>query len=124
MKRFFELRDSLAEEVQERSTHKNPMYYHALKDLHWANVVCSLLQNQLPPQSDVDALLGIKQSREQASTTDLSSVLAKQVAPGVNVMTILDKYRDTVPDIHDQLKRVIEQQHLKVKGFYIVNQED
>lgn len=124
MDRFFELRNKLEAEVRTRSSHKNPMYYHALKDLNWCTVVCALLNNELPEQGAVDALLGVKRPKEAVGGVDITDTLVKLVKPGVNVMSILDKYRDTVPDIHDQLRRVINNQHLMVKGFYIVNKEE
>lgn len=110
----------LKEEVDERSKHKNPMYYAALNNYRWCSIVVTLMEGQWPMDSEIEAVCGVKQVR--SSTTQLD--LTKLVKPGVNVMDIINKYRESVPDIHDQLKRAIEQQHLRVKGFYIVNQED
>lgn len=110
----------LKEEVAERSKHKNPMYYAALNNFRWCGIVVALMEGDWPMDSEVEAVCGVKQAH--TSTTDLSGELTKLVKPGANVMTILDKYRDTVPDIHDQLKRVIEQLHYKVEGFYIVQE--
>lgn len=112
----------LKEEVDERSKHKNPMYYAALNNFRWCSIVVTLMEGQWPMDSEIEAVCGVKQARTTSPASNID--LTKLVKPGVNVMDIINKYRDTVSDIHDQLKRVIEQQHLKVKGFYIVNQED
>ena len=104
----------LKAEVDERSKHKNPMYYKALENYRWCSMVMSLMEGDWPMDNEVEAVCGVKQPRQQSV-----SGLVLDVKEGDNVMDILDKYRDTVPDIHDRLKEAVKQAGLVVEGFYI-----
>lgn len=107
----------LEEEVQARSKHKNPMYYAAVNNLRWCRIVSDLLNNMTPDIGDVEAVCGVKQARttQPASNIDLT----KEIAPGVNVMDILNKYRDIEPDIHNKLSKAVKDAGYVVQGFYI-----
>lgn len=107
----------LEEEVQTRSKHKNPMFYAALNNLRWCSIVLTLMEGDWPMDKEVEAVCGIKQARttQPASNIDLT----KEIAPGVNVMDILNKYRDIEPDIHNKLSKAVKDAGYVVQGFYI-----
>lgn len=107
----------LEEEVQARSKHKNPMFYAALNNLRWCSIVDDLLNGITPDPNDINAVCGVKQARttQPASNIDLT----KEIAPGVNVMDILNKYRDIEPDIHNKLSKAVKDAGYVVQGFYI-----
>lgn len=107
----------LEEEVQARSKHKNPMYYAAVNNLRWCRIVSDLLNGMTPDISDVEAVCGVKQPRTTQPASNIN--LTKEIAPGVNVMDILNKYRDIEPDIHNKLSKAIEDAGYVVQGFYI-----
>lgn len=110
-------RKQLEDEVKQRSGHKNPMYYAAVNNLRWCRIVSDLLNNMTPDISDIEAVCGVKQPRttQPASNIDLT----KEIAPGVNVMDILNKYRDIEPDIHNKLSKAVKDAGYVVQGFYI-----
>ena len=108
----------LQEEVKQRSTHKNPMYYTALNNLRWCRIVDALMNGMEPTQEDVEAVCGVKQARVSVGTGDDS--WKKMIKEGANVMDILNKYREAVPDIHDRLEREVASLGYKVQGFYII----
>ena len=106
----------LKEEVDQRSKHKNPMFYAALNNLRWCTIVMELMEGDWPMDNEVAAVCGVKQPRTtQTANLDFS----KYIKEGANVMDVLDKYRDTVPDIHDKYRKAIEDAGYVVKGFYI-----
>ena len=107
----------LEEEVDQRSKHKNPMFYAALNNFRWCTIVMELMEGDWPMDNEVEAVCGVKQPRttQPASNIDLT----KEIAPGVNVMDILNKYRDIEPDIHNKLGKAIEDAGYVVQGFYI-----
>ena len=107
----------LQEEVKQRSTHKNPMYYAALNNLRWCRIVSTLMDGGEPDIGDVEAVCGVKQVR--SSTTGDDS-WKKMIKEGANVMDILNKYREAVPDIHDRLEQEVANLGYKVQGFYII----
>jgi hypothetical protein len=45
--------------------------------------------------------------------------LTPYIYDGANVMDVLNRYRDTVPDIHDRLKQAVKDAGFIIKGFYI-----
>lgn len=106
-------------EVQERSKHKNPMYYTALNNLRWCSIVDALLNDQAPSGEDVNAVCGIKQARTTNPTSVSKVDLTPYIKDGAKVMDILDKYRDTIPDIHEQLRGVVQKMGYHIDGFYI-----
>ena len=108
----------LQEEVKQRSAHKNPMYYAALNNLRWCRIVSTLMDSGEPDIGDVEAVCGVKQARVSAGTEDDS--WKKMIKEGANVMDILNKYREAVPDIHDRLEQEVENLGYKVQGFYII----
>lgn len=110
----------LQEEVKQRSTHKNPMYYAALNNLRWCRIVSTLMNGGEPDIGDVEAVCGVKQARVSAGTGDDS--WKKMIKEGVNVMDILNKYREAVPDIHDRLEQEVANLGYKVQGFYIIKE--
>lgn len=106
----------LKEEVAQRSSHKNPMFYAALNNLRWCTIVMELMEGDWPMDNEVEAVCGVKQPRTtQSANLDFS----KYIKEGANVMDVLNKYRDTVPDIHDKYRKAIEDAGYVVKGFYI-----
>lgn len=107
----------LKEEVDERSKHKNPMYYAALNNYRWCSIVVALMERQWPMDNEIEAVCGVKQARQDSIALDLTSY----IHDGANVMDVLNKYRDTVPDIHDRLKQAVKDAGFIVKGFYIRN---
>lgn len=114
------IRDRLAqleEEVQARSKHKNPMFYAALNNLRWCRIVDDLLNGITPDPADVNAVCGVKQTRNTQPSSNID--LTKEIAPGVNVMDILNKYRDIEPDIHNKLSKAVKDAGYVVQGFYI-----
>lgn len=104
----------LKAEVEERSKHKNPMYYKALENYRWCSIVMELMEGDWPMDNEVEAVCGVKVTRQQTV-----SDLVLDVKEGDNVMEILNKYRDTVPDIHDRLQAAVKQAGLVVEGFYV-----
>ena len=108
----------LQEEVKQRSTHKNPMYYAALNNLRWCRIVSTLMDGGEPDIGDVEAVCGVKQARVSVGTEDDS--WKKMIKEGANVMDILNKYREAVPDIHDRLEQEVANLGYKVQGFYII----
>ena len=108
----------LQEEVKQRSTHKNPMYYAALNNLRWCRIVNTLMDGGEPDIGDVEAVCGVKQARVSSGTEDDS--WKKMIKEGANVMDILNKYREAVPDIHDRLEQEVANLGYKVQGFYII----
>ena len=108
----------LEEEVAQRSSHKNPMYYAAVNNLRWCRIVLTLMEGDWPMDGEIEAVCGVKQSR---TTQPISNIdLTKEIAPGTNVMDILNKYRESVPDIHDRLKQAVTAAGFTINGFYIV----
>ena len=107
----------LEDEVSQRSKHKNPMYYAAVNNLRWCSIVLTLMEGDWPEDSEIEAVCGIK--AERTSTTQRVN-LASYIKEGANVMDILNKYRDTVPDIHDKLKQAVTAAGFTINGFYIV----
>lgn len=108
----------LEEEVTQRSSHKNPMYYAAVNNLRWCRIVLTLMEGDWPVDEEIEAVCGVKQSR---TTQPISNIdLTKEIAPGTNVMDILNKYRESVPDIHDRLKQAVTAAGFTINGFYIV----
>lgn len=112
----------LKEEVQARSKHKNPMYYAAVNNLRWCSIVSDLLNGMTPDIKEVEAVCGVKAERTSTTQRVSNIDLSKEIAPGINVMDILNKYRDTVPDIHDRLRQAITAAGFTINGFYIVKQ--
>ena len=107
----------LEDEVQARSKHKNPMYYAAVNNLRWCRIVSDLLNGITPNPADIEAVCGVKQPR---TTQPISNIdLTKEIAPGTNVMDILNKYRDIEPDIHNKLGKAVKDAGYVVQGFYI-----
>lgn len=104
----------LKAEVEERSKHKNPMYYKALENYRWCSIVMELMEGDWPMDNEVEAVCGVKVTRQQTV-----SDLVLDIKEGDNVMEILNKYRDTVPDIHDRLQAAVKQAGLVVEGFYV-----
>lgn len=109
----------LQEEVKQRSIHKNPMYYAALNNLRWCRIVDTLMNGGEPDIGDIEAVCGVKQAR---STTLGDDSWKKMIKEGANVMDILNKYREAVPDIHDRLEREVANLGYKVQGFYIIKE--
>lgn len=109
----------LQEEVKQRSTHKNPMYYAALNNLRWCRIVHALMDGGEPDIGDVEAVCGVKQARTITTGTGDDS-WKKMIKEGANVMDILNKYREAVPDIHDRLEQEVANLGYKVQGFYII----
>lgn len=107
----------LQEEVKQRSTHKNPMYYAALNNLRWCRIVSTLMDGGEPDIGDVEAVCGVKQARSNPEGDDSWKKMIKE---GANVMDILNKYREAVPDIHDRLEQEVANLGYKVQGFYII----
>lgn len=107
----------LEDEVKQRSSHKNPMYYAALNNLRWCNIVLTLMEGDWPIDEEVEAVCGVKAER---TSTAQRVDLAAYIKEGTNVMDILNKYRDTVPDIHDRLKQAVTAAGFTINGFYIV----
>lgn len=107
----------LQEEVKQRSTHKNPMYYTALNNLRWCRIVSTLMDGGEPDIGDVEAVCGVKQARPSLKGDDSWKKMIKE---GANVMDILNKYREAVPDIHDRLEQEVANLGYKVQGFYII----
>lgn len=107
----------LEEEVQTRSKHKNPMFYAALNNLRWCRIVDDLLNGIAPDPNDVNAVCGVKQARTTQPSSNIN--LTKEIAPGVNAMDILNKYRDIEPDIHNKLSKAVKDAGYVVQGFYI-----
>ena len=108
----------LEEEVTRRSSHKNPMYYAAVNNLRWCRIVLTLMKGDWPVDEEIEAVCGVKQTR---TTQPISNIdLTKEIAPGTNVMDILNKYRESVPDIHDRLKQAVTAAGFTINGFYIV----
>lgn len=107
----------LKEEVDQRSKHKNPMYYTAVNNLRWCRIVNDLLNGMTPDISDIEAVCGVKQPRTTQPVSNID--LTKEIAPGVNVMDILNKYRDIEPDIHNKLSKAVKDAGYVVQGFYI-----
>lgn len=107
----------LQEEVKQRSTHKNPMYYAAVNNLRWCRIVNALMNGGEPDTGDVEAVCGVKQAR---SVTPGDDSWKKMIKEGTNVMDILNKYREAVPDIHDRLEQEVANLGYKVQGFYII----
>lgn len=105
----------LEDEVAQRSGHKNPMYYAAVNNLRWCRIVLTLMEGDWPMDEEIEAVCGVKQPRTTQSL-DLTSYIKE----GANVMDILNKYRDTVPDIHDRLKQAVTAAGFTINGFYIV----
>lgn len=108
------------DEVEQRAKHKNPMYYAAVNNLRWCRIVLTLMEGGWPIDEEIEAVCGVKQSRTTQPGTSID--LSKYIKEGANVMDILNKYRDTVPDIHDQLKQAVTAAGFTVNGFYIVKQ--
>lgn len=108
----------LQEEVKQRSTHKNPMYYAAVNNLRWCRIVSTLMNGGEPDIGDVEAVCGVKQAR--TITTGGDDSWKKMIKEGANVMDILNKYREAVPDIHDRLEQEVANLGYKVQGFYII----
>lgn len=109
----------LEEEVAQRSSHKNPMYYAAVNNLRWCRIVLTLMEGGWPMDEEVEAVCGVKQPRTtQSANLDFS----KYIKEGTNVMDILNKYRESVPDIHDRLKQAVTAAGFTINGFYIVKQ--
>lgn len=107
----------LQEEVKQRSAHKNPMYYAALNNLRWCRIVNTLMDGGEPDIGDVEAVCGVKQARPSPKGDDSWKKMIKE---GANVMDILNKYREAVPDIHDRLEQEVANLGYKVQGFYII----
>lgn len=119
--------EALRQEVKERESHKNPMYYHALMNYSWSKIACALLSGQQPEQSDVDYVCGVKKVRSTTTPgTSLPKDVAKAIEDGsivnIRVMDILDKYRESVPNIHNLLSKALVDNGYAVKGFNIVKQ--
>ena len=108
----------LEEEVTQRSSHKNPMYYAAVNNLRWCRIVLTLMKGDWPMDEEIEAVCGVKQSRTTQPVSNID--LTKEIAPGINVMDILNKYRESVPDIHDRLKQAVTAAGFTINGFYIV----
>ena len=108
----------LEEEVTQRSSHKNPMYYAAVNNLRWCRIVLTLMERDWPVDEEIEAVCGVKQTRTTQPVSNID--LTKEIAPGTNVMDILNKYRESVPDIHDRLKRAVTAAGFTINGFYIV----
>ena len=104
------------DEVAERSKKKNPQYYHALNNLNWSRCLQAALAGQpLPP----DAWSKLCGSSQGTSVTSIPCTKLKiELHDGDRIMDILDAHRD-IPDIHDQLKRAVDEQGFRVEGFYI-----
>ena len=113
-------RKQLEAEVAQRTGHKNPMYYAAVNNLRWCRIVSDLLNNMTPDMNDVEAVCGVKQPRTTQPVSNID--LTKEIAPGVNVMDILNKYRDIEPDIHNKLSKAVKDAGYVVDGFYIRKQ--
>ena len=107
----------LQEEVKQRSAHKNPMYYAALNNLRWCRIVHALMNGDEPDIGDVEAVCGVKQARTDPKGDESWKKMIKE---GANVMDILNKYREAVPDIHDRLEQEVANLGYKVRGFYII----
>lgn len=112
----------LEEEVTQRSSHKNPMYYAAVNNLRWCRIVLTLMKGDWPMDKEIEA---VNRSRMRCQTNTytqpISNIdLTKEIAPGTNVMDILNKYRESVPDIHDRLKQAVTAAGFTINGFYIV----
>lgn len=103
------------EEVTMRSKKKNPQYYHALNNLNWALCLQAALSNKPLPTEAWSRLCGTSRVAPSPVST---STLSIELHDGDRIMDILDAHRD-IPDIHDQLKRAIDEQGFKVDGFYI-----
>ena len=108
----------LEEEVTQRSSHKNPMYYAAVNNLRWCRIVLTLMERDWPMDEEIEAVCGVKQPRTTQSISNID--LTKEITPGTNVMDILNKYRESVPDIHDRLKQAVTAAGFTINGFYIV----
>ena len=110
----------LEDEVEQRAKHKNPMYYAAVNNLRWCRTVLTLMEGNWPIDEEIDTLCGNKQPHtpQPGASIDLS----KYIKEGANVMDVLNKYRDTVPDIHNQLEQAVTAAGFTVNGFYIVKQ--
>ena len=67
---------------------------------------------------EIEAVCGVKQPRTAQPISNID--LTKEIAPGTNVMDILNKYRESVPDIHDRLKQAVTAAGFTINGFYIV----
>lgn len=123
----FEQRLELLEkETSERSRHKNPQYYHVLKDTTWCRIVVALLKNTAPSEDDINYVLGIR-SKQRCSTTlpeDVLNAVKDGSITKMNVMDILDKYRDTVPNLHSMLQNALKEAGYVCKGFHIVTEKE
>ena len=108
----------LEEEVTQRSSHKNPMYYAAVNNLRWCRIVLTLMKGDWPMDEEIEAVCGVKQPRTTQPVSNID--LTKEITPGTNVMDILNKYRESVPDIHDRLKQAVTAAGFTINGFYIV----
>lgn len=109
-------------EVRERSTHKNPQYYHALRNLQWSRCLQAALNNSPLPTDDWSALCGEKSSKSAGSG---SATFNFDPKPGDKVLDLLDKARKRtstpVSDrMHDQFEEALRRNHCHVEGFYVV----
>ncbi len=110
-------------EVRERSTHKNPQYYHALRNLQWSRCLQAALSNQPLPGDDWSALCGEKPSRRGSMSASTSFNFDPK--PGDKVLDLLDEARSRtstpVSDrMHEQFEEALRRNHCHVDGFYVV----
>lgn len=126
---YEELSSKLENVVRERSSNKNPMYYHALKDYTWSKIVCALANGKEPDAKDWDYVCGVKNRRSSSiqsvsaptklNNQSLPDEVINMIDDGVKVMDILDKYRDTIPNLHKLLSKAVIDKGFRVEGFYI-----
>jgi hypothetical protein len=109
-----ELVSKYEKEVKERSSHKNPMFYTAVRNLQWAQCLLAAVKGEEMPQQAFDAICGIKSKVH----TSLSEDERLAVHEGDNVMDILNKNRD-IPQLHDKIEAKIKQAGLVTEGFYL-----
>ena len=104
-----------ADEVKMRSSHKNPMYYAAVRNHQWAVCLLAALNNEELPQDVFNALCGNKSKTTTTATVDLKP----ELTPGVNIMDVLNRHRD-IPNLHDNVEECMRELHVHVEGFYVV----
>lgn len=91
----------------------------------WSRICVALLNDEEPSEDDVNYVCGVRRSKQAPMpSTTLPKSLQDAIDDGsittMNVMDILDRYRDSVPGFHDLLQSALKEAGYVCRGFSIV----